>query len=149
MCISKANWNNNDIQYPRVIAGIMATQPTLDLFALAHAMDLEMKDLNELLGRAQYEWDRIKALTTVEEIVDEEPDYLAGFRRTVDSMSTEWLEKDGFVTCEFSTGPDRLAEKLDYLHTKAKEGVHWRLYRCDTCYDQHGDEAPYHVEIVS
>lgn len=149
MCSSKNNWKNNAIQFPRVIAEILATQPTLDFFALAHEMDLEMEDLNELLDRAQNEWDRIKALMAIEEAVNEEPDYLAGFRRTVDMLSTEWLEKDGSVTCEFSTGPDRLAEKLDYLHTKVKEGVRWVLYRCDTCYDQHGDEAPYHVEILS
>ena len=60
--MSNANWNNDAIQFPRLIAEIMATQD-LDMVALCDAMDLELPHLNELFDRADAEWERIKEQT--------------------------------------------------------------------------------------
>lgn len=53
-------WNDNHIQFPRLIAEIMATQD-LDLECLAESMDLTVDDVNELFDRASEEWGSIKA----------------------------------------------------------------------------------------
>lgn len=53
-------WNDNRIQFPRLIAEIMATQD-LDLECLAESMDLTVDDVNELFDRASEEWESIKA----------------------------------------------------------------------------------------
>lgn len=75
-------------------------------------------------------------------------DDLDRFKELVDRMSTEWIEKKGDVTCEFSTSSRYLDEKHRYLHSKAKEGVVWKIEYCDTC-EKHHPGLNYHVEIVS
>lgn len=70
-----------------------------------------------------------------------------GFKNCVVSMTREWEEKKGLVTCEFSTGPDNLAEKLKFLYENAPAGGRWTLFYCPTCVSNHGPEAPFHVEI--
>jgi len=54
-------WKDNSIQYPRLLAEIVATQDNLDLEALATEMSVEVEDVKELFERAQQEWDGIKA----------------------------------------------------------------------------------------
>lgn len=54
------------------------------------------------------------------------------------------------ITCEFSTSPMKLAEKMLYLHARQR-GVnkgHWRVKECGTCrgYDQY---KPYHVQLLT
>jgi len=53
-------WNKNVIQFPRLLAEIVATQPNLDMHALADSMDLEVDDVDDLFDRAQIEWEKIK-----------------------------------------------------------------------------------------
>lgn len=75
-------------------------------------------------------------------------DDLDRFKELVDRMSAEWVEKQGGVTCEFSTSSRQLDEKHRYLHAKVKEGVAWKIAYCDTC-EKHHPGLNYHVEIVS
>lgn len=69
------------------------------------------------------------------------------FKNAVTSMTREWVEKGGNVTCEFSTNQVFLAEKLKFLSENAPEGGRWVLYYCPTCVKHHGPETPFHVEI--
>jgi hypothetical protein len=59
---SKSKWEDNFVQFPRLISEIVATQE-LDLKALADSMDLTIEDVNELLDRAQQSWEDIKRRT--------------------------------------------------------------------------------------
>lgn len=56
-----SNWENNAIQFPRLLAEIMATQDTLDIPALAESMDLSIDEVGELFDRANTAWERTKA----------------------------------------------------------------------------------------
>ena len=49
-------WTNNAIQFPRLLAEIMATQ-NLDMAALAESMDLSIDEINELFDRADAVWE--------------------------------------------------------------------------------------------
>ena len=54
-------WDDNSIQFPRLISEIMACGVTEELWDdLLTAMDLESDDLAELFDRAQMEWEEIK-----------------------------------------------------------------------------------------
>ena len=53
------NWENNNIQFPRLLAEIVATQDKLDIPALAESMDLTVAEVNELFDRAQLAWEKI------------------------------------------------------------------------------------------
>jgi hypothetical protein len=56
-------WNDNSIQFPRLIAEIIATIEIADLdwAALRDSMDLTDDQLIELFDRAQTAWDKQKA----------------------------------------------------------------------------------------
>ena len=56
-----SNWDNNTIQFPRLLAEIMATQDALNIPALAESMDLTVDEVGELFDRADAAWQRIKA----------------------------------------------------------------------------------------
>lgn len=58
--MSNTTWNNNAIQFPRLLAEIMATQ-NLDMEALAESMDLDIAEINQLFDRADSAWEAIKA----------------------------------------------------------------------------------------
>lgn len=58
---SKSLWERDDIQFPRLLAEIAATQGDLDILALVHSMDLTPQDIDELFDRAQQAWERHKA----------------------------------------------------------------------------------------
>lgn len=53
-------WDRNDIQFPRLLSEICACQDNLLLSTLADSMDLDIKDVVEILDRAQQEWETIK-----------------------------------------------------------------------------------------
>lgn len=57
-----STWNNNAVQFPRLLAEIMATQ-NLDLPALVESMDLTLDEVNELFDRADTVWESAKAGT--------------------------------------------------------------------------------------
>lgn len=105
---------------------------------------MESESVRQLIQSQRYELYETQLITPIS--LDPSGDF-ERFKGLVDKMSNEWLEKKGDVTCEFSTGPGHLAMKLDYLYVMSKVGVKWRLYRCETCMERHGEVAPYHVEI--
>jgi hypothetical protein len=53
-------WTDNTIQFPRLLAEILATQD-LNLATLCDSMDIEQAQLHELFERADQEWERIKS----------------------------------------------------------------------------------------
>jgi hypothetical protein len=53
-------WEDNEVQFSRLLAEISATQDKLDLEALAESMDLEVAQVNELFDRAQVRWEEAK-----------------------------------------------------------------------------------------
>jgi hypothetical protein len=59
-------WNNDSIQFPRLIAEIEATQE-LNFGELCDAMDLEEDQVAQLFGRAQMAWEAIKESIMVEQ----------------------------------------------------------------------------------
>lgn len=54
-------WENNAIQFPRLLAEIMATQDKFDVHALAESMDVTVDEINELFDRANDAWEAAKA----------------------------------------------------------------------------------------
>lgn len=73
------------------------------------------------------------------------------FKELVNHMTAEWTESDGYVSAEFSTNPDYLHEKMQYLYQINREelnakGGDWRLCMCPVCID-HNPKQPYHVAI--
>lgn len=54
-------WNDNSIQFPRLLAELFGIGLTARQYQqLRDAMDLEVEDIDELLERALMTWDRIK-----------------------------------------------------------------------------------------
>jgi hypothetical protein len=75
------NWDNNDIQFPRLIAELqMAGAFTPEVMeALQDSMDLELADIDELMTRADVLWDQIKKDFLSKEkkvIMDESKNYI-------------------------------------------------------------------------
>jgi len=56
------NWNNNRIQFPRLLAEIVATGAITNevMAGLRDGMDLSNDEINEIFDRAQMEWEKIK-----------------------------------------------------------------------------------------
>jgi galactokinase len=59
------NWENNDIQFPRLIAELEACGALTNevLHELADSLDCNLEELDELIERAVDAWDAIKART--------------------------------------------------------------------------------------
>lgn len=55
-------WNDNSIQFPRLLAEIAATCdiPITQQRELCESMDITLEELDELFERAQDAWERIK-----------------------------------------------------------------------------------------
>lgn len=56
-------WKDNAIQFPRLLAEILATQNALNMTALAESMDLEISQVRELFVRAEGISEEIKQQT--------------------------------------------------------------------------------------
>lgn len=58
-------WQNNAIQFPRLIAELEAAGGFTEAVVqdLQTSMDLDERDIYELIDRAQAQWDRIKENT--------------------------------------------------------------------------------------
>ncbi|MDN7445567.1 hypothetical protein QZM64_41115 [Burkholderia cepacia] len=54
-------WQRAEVQFPRLLAEILATQDTLDMTALAQSMDLSVEEVSALFNRAEIAWEAIKA----------------------------------------------------------------------------------------
>jgi hypothetical protein len=57
--MSNSRWKDDSIQFPRLIAEIIATQEKLDIAVLCASMDITVDELDELFERAQNAWARI------------------------------------------------------------------------------------------
>ncbi len=56
-------WEDNDVQFPRLLAEINAAGLTKkQMRDLSVSMDLPTKRIRELLNRAEEEWERLKAV---------------------------------------------------------------------------------------
>jgi hypothetical protein len=55
-----STWDNNQVQFARLLAEIVATQDKLDIKALCESMDLEPEQINELFDRADTAWEAAK-----------------------------------------------------------------------------------------
>ena len=53
-------WEDDSIQFPRLIAEIAATQEYIDFGLLADAMGITEEDVSDLFERAHKEWERRK-----------------------------------------------------------------------------------------
>jgi hypothetical protein len=53
-------WEDDGIQFPRLLSEIMATQDTLDMKEIAESMDLTVEDVSELFDRANTAWEAAK-----------------------------------------------------------------------------------------
>jgi hypothetical protein len=58
---SNSFWNNNAIQFPRLLCELVATQ-SIDLALVAQSMDCELADIQALLDRANEAWESAKQL---------------------------------------------------------------------------------------
>ena len=58
------HWEDDSIQFPRLLAEIAATQDSLDEGALCDSMNIDHDELNELFNRAQSSWENIKETHT-------------------------------------------------------------------------------------
>lgn len=72
---------------------------------------------------------------------------LERFTELVQSMSKEWNEKQGRVTCELSTSTDQLEQKLKIIAEASVTDGMWVMRYCTTCLG-HDAGKPIHVEIV-
>jgi hypothetical protein len=59
-------WDDDNIQFPRLIAELEAVLTPEQYREVAESMDLDMPELMELFERARKKWDAIKAKTTGE-----------------------------------------------------------------------------------
>ena len=59
----RSPWECDEVQFPRLLAEIMATQDNLDFSALTESMDLPVEMIDELFDRAQEAWEMIKQAT--------------------------------------------------------------------------------------
>lgn len=74
-------------------------------------------------------------------------DHIYEFKQLVDSMTKEYIEKEGKVNCEFFTSSNNLHDKLQYLCVKQKAGVVWSINFVST-YKNDASDKPYCVEII-
>lgn len=73
------------------------------------------------------------------------------FVSTADDMLKEFIEKEGFVTCEFHTFADNLGDKMEFLswHTCGLDSpYYWRVYYCSTCSKHENGEQSFHCELL-
>ena len=56
-----SKWEDDIIQFPRLLAEIMVTQDTLDMTSIAESMDLEVSEVSELFDRADTAWESFKS----------------------------------------------------------------------------------------
>lgn len=60
----KVNWENNNIQFPRMLAELRANGLTSEQYEfLNESMDLDREQVDEILERAEVVWQEIKDAT--------------------------------------------------------------------------------------
>jgi len=56
-----SRWENNEVQFARLICELVANVDNLEFEAVAESMDLSKKELISLYDRANIVWERAKA----------------------------------------------------------------------------------------
>lgn len=59
------HWENDLLQFPRLLSEIIATQDNLDFNVLAESMDLSFEEVTQLFDRAQNRWEYLQPLATM------------------------------------------------------------------------------------
>jgi len=57
---ARTRWEDDEVQFARMLCEIAATQGALDIDALAASMDLEPSEIDEVFDRASERWERAK-----------------------------------------------------------------------------------------
>ncbi len=81
---------------------------------------------------------------------EQKNDCLKHFESLVKDLKQEYIEKEGSVTCEFSTNDKLLVEKLGILHDHSVNldalRAFWIVFPCETC-KSHNSDTPLHVML--
>jgi hypothetical protein len=93
--MSNAKWDNNELQFARLIAEIEAAGGFTKRLVqdLCTSMDLEKNQITELIDRAQSHWDGAKDMPTVEELHaegDMADKYPSGRNNEDEEQTWEW-----------------------------------------------------------
>ena len=109
--MNNKKWNNNELQFARLIAEIEAAGGFSEQLMqdLCTSMDLEKNQVTELIDRAQTRWDEAKDMPTIEELhadgkmLDEWP---AGRNNENREQEWEWNDRRFFVHISSGEGDE-------------------------------------------
>lgn len=124
--MSAPTWERDDVQFPRLLAEISATQDSLDIPALAESMDLSVEEVNELFDRADAAWERQKCdATDADECATARERSVAGVSDTIPSCPVH--------------GPERwdVTERRDIVSEPWGEGLGRHIVAMDVDTDEH------------
>ena len=72
-------------------------------------------------------------------------------RTMISSMTQEYADAGGFLTCEFATSREEWEEKIKVLSEESRAlaslQARWVAYECETCAGYHGADCNIHVAI--
>lgn len=70
----------------------------------------------------------------------------------IEEDTLDYIKHNGFVTCEFTTSPDKMPEVMreiwKFNDLLAPLNSYWHISVCKTCHEQRGDENYIHIQIV-
>ncbi|MBA9846765.1 hypothetical protein ACUXIL_003405 [Ralstonia pickettii] len=81
--VARTPWERDDVQFPRLLAEILATQDSLDKKALADSMGLSVEQVSSLFDRAAATWEAFKAESALEANGDSSARGLTEVRKSV------------------------------------------------------------------
>lgn len=106
-------WLRDDIQFPRLLSEIVATQDKLDIPCLAESMDLTIDEVGELFDRAQGAW----ATHLQESLETQKKTGKSSFNawcRQADGRGTTWLSAVRASSLDEAVSEARLACASDW-----------------------------------
>jgi hypothetical protein len=92
MSNGNTEWDNDAIQFPRLLASLRATQKNIDYGALCGSIKLARSDIEELFDRAHEAWEEAKAPVRNASTAQ------AGGPCTDESPEELWQDEDGYWT---------------------------------------------------
>jgi len=89
-------WERDTVQFPRLLAEIMATVDLTDdmLRPVAESMDLELSDVLELFNRAQVAWEQSKAIYVPVEVPEIDEDTVVADLTRISRWLAEQTDND-------------------------------------------------------
>jgi hypothetical protein len=70
----------------------------------------------------------------------------------IEELTLEFIERNGCVTCEFATSPDKIGEHMreiwKFQPLLEPLNAYWHVSVCTTCHKQQGGEDYIHVQII-